>query len=536
MGDAYVMKSGVLVTQDTPPSRDSGEDRGAAAAEKGSFANRDDQEMAYLGKKQQLRRNFGFMSMLGFSCTLMITWEGLFSVFVYGLTDGGPAGLVYGYLFCWLGYFAVVASLAEMVSMAPTAGGQYHWTFLFAPNSTRNFMSFITGWQSVLAWQACLASAAYLGGTMIQGLLVLNYPNYVFQRWQGTLLLFAVIFLAMFFNTYLAKHLPKVEGAVLILHILGYFGILITLTYLAPHGNPHDVFVLFLSSGGYNDGTAFFVGLITTVFAFLGADGAIHMCEEIKNASTVVPHSLLTSIAINGTLGFSMLIAILFCIGDINAALTTPTGFPFMEIFQQATQSNAGATAMSAVVLSLMIFACIAVLAASSRMMWAFSRDNGLPGSRWLSTVEPRSKLPLYAVGVSVVITMLLGLINIGSSAAFNAVASLVVAGYLGSYILPIALLLNNRIRNPSAVKFGPFRLGRWGIPFNIFSLIWIFIVMVFSFFPTAIPVTLVTMNWSCLIWGGTMIFGIAFYFLRQRGRYNGPIVETSIVEQIHGA
>lgn len=47
----------------------------------------------------------------------MITWEGLLTVFVYGLTDGGPAGLVYGYLFCWLGYFAVVASLAEMVSM-----------------------------------------------------------------------------------------------------------------------------------------------------------------------------------------------------------------------------------------------------------------------------------------------------------------------------------------------------------------------------------------------------------------------------------
>lgn len=47
----------------------------------------------------------------------MITWEGLLTVFVYGLTDGGPAGLVYGYLFCWAGYFAVVASLAEMVSM-----------------------------------------------------------------------------------------------------------------------------------------------------------------------------------------------------------------------------------------------------------------------------------------------------------------------------------------------------------------------------------------------------------------------------------
>ena len=112
------------------------------------------------------------------------------------------------------------------------------------------------------------------------------------------------------------------------------------------------------------------------------------MCEEIKNASTVVPWSLMTSIALNGTLGFAMLFAILFCIGDIDNALASPTGFPFIEIFNQATQSVAGATAMTALVLSLMIFATIAVLAASSRMMWAFARDRGVPGSRWLGQVS----------------------------------------------------------------------------------------------------------------------------------------------------
>jgi hypothetical protein len=89
------------------------------------YTNRDEREMAYMGKKQQFKRNFGFMSMLGFSCTLMITWEGLFSVFVFGLEDGGPAGLVYGYIFCWVGYAAVVASLAEMVPMYVEAR-RYH--------------------------------------------------------------------------------------------------------------------------------------------------------------------------------------------------------------------------------------------------------------------------------------------------------------------------------------------------------------------------------------------------------------------------
>jgi choline transport protein len=82
----------------------------------------DERELAMVGKKSVLRRNFAFLSILGFSCSLMITWEGLFSVFVFGLMNGGPGGLLYGFLLVWLGYAAVVASMGELVSMWPTAG------------------------------------------------------------------------------------------------------------------------------------------------------------------------------------------------------------------------------------------------------------------------------------------------------------------------------------------------------------------------------------------------------------------------------
>jgi choline transport protein len=131
---------------------------------------------------------------------------------------------------------------------------------------------------------------------------------------------------------------------------------------LAPRGDSHDVFVKYLVNGGYEKGTFFFVGLITTVFAFIGADGAIHMSGEIRNASAVVPRALVASIGLNGTMGFAMLIAILFCIGNIYNALASDKGFPFIEIFKQAVSTNDGATVMFSVVLSLMIFAAIAVL------------------------------------------------------------------------------------------------------------------------------------------------------------------------------
>jgi choline transport protein len=68
--------------------------------------------------------------------------------------------------------------------------------------------------------------------------------------------------------------------------------------------------------------------------------------EEIENASTVIPISMIASVLLNGTLGFAMVIALLFCLGDVTKALETETHYPYIEVYRQATNSVAGATAM----------------------------------------------------------------------------------------------------------------------------------------------------------------------------------------------
>ena len=70
----------------------------------------------------------------------------------------------------------------------------------------------------------------------------------------------------------------------------------------------------------------------------------------------------------NGVLAFRMLVAVLFCMGDITAALRTPTRYPFIETFTQTTASKAGATVMTSIITVLASCAIIAVLAGSSRM------------------------------------------------------------------------------------------------------------------------------------------------------------------------
>ena len=106
---------------------------------------------------------------------------------------------------------------------------------------------------------------------MIQGLIVLNQPSYEPQRWQGTLLFYAVILFSVIFNTFLVKFLPNLEGLILIIHIAGFFGILIPLVHLAPHGSASVVFTQFTNGGDWSrQGLSFCIGIVTGVYAFLG--------------------------------------------------------------------------------------------------------------------------------------------------------------------------------------------------------------------------------------------------------------------------
>lgn len=96
----------------------------------------------------------------------------------------------------------------------------------------------------------------------------------------------------------------------------------------------------------------------------------------------------MTGIAINGTLGFAMILAVLFRAGDIDAALEQNPLFPVMAIFKNAVNSTAGAAAMSSLIFVLAVSSTVGLLASTSRIFWAFSRDRALPGWRTLSKVS----------------------------------------------------------------------------------------------------------------------------------------------------
>jgi choline transport protein len=112
------------------------------------------------------------------------------------------------------------------------------------------------------------------------------------------------------------------------------------------------------------------------------------MSEEIHDAAVVVPRAIILSIIINGIVGFSAMISILFCLGDVEELFTTRFSYPFIQVFLNATNSKAGTAVMVVISIIPGIGLTIAAVAAASRMLWAFARDRGVPGWRYVSKVR----------------------------------------------------------------------------------------------------------------------------------------------------
>ena len=120
-------------------------------------------------------------------------------------------------------------------------------------------------------WQVTLASVSYLAGALIQGLITLTTPAYEPHPWHTVLLFWAGIGFTIFINTAVGQYLPKFEGSILIVHILGFFAILLPLAILGSHKNALEVFETFLNTGNWStQGLSFMIGMLGSVFCFTG--------------------------------------------------------------------------------------------------------------------------------------------------------------------------------------------------------------------------------------------------------------------------
>lgn len=122
--------------------------------------------------------------------------------------------------------------------------------------------------------------------------------------------------------------------------------------------------------------------------ALTSADSICHLAEELKDASKWLPRCMVGAAALNFTIGFLMLITLLFRAGSISDAINSPTGQPYIEILLNATGSVAGTAVMVAYVILALMFCAINMVTTSSRQLYSFARDGGLPFAKTLSKVR----------------------------------------------------------------------------------------------------------------------------------------------------
>lgn len=94
------------------------------------------------------------------------------------------------------------------------------------------------------------------------------------------------------------------------------------------------------------------------------------------------------SVYLNGAMGFIMAITMCFCLGDLSQVVDSPTGYPFIQVFYNATKSYAATNIMVTIMVITLTACCVSEVATASRQLWSFARDKGVPFSNWLAYVS----------------------------------------------------------------------------------------------------------------------------------------------------
>ena len=484
--------------------------------------------LTQLGYKQELQRNFSFLSMIGMAFAILNSWTALAASLSVALPSGGPTTILWGLCLVSIGQLAVAASLAEICSVYPTSGGQYHWAAVLSLPRYARSLSFICGWINVAGWWALTASAGSFQGQLITGMIALAHSSYQQQRWHIFVIYVIDILGAFLINVFAVRALPALNKAAFIWSILGVVVISITVIACAfpNYQSANFVFTGFLNRTGWTDTLAWMLGLLQATLGTTGYDAVAHMVEELPNPAKNAPKAIVLSIVIGFFTGFTFLVILLFSLTDVNEVMTSQSG-PLLQIFYQVTRNKVGSIILDIFPSLCMAFASISIMTTSSRITYAFARDQGLPLSKYLARVDKRFNVPINALILTSATAIIFGCVYLVSSSALNAILSASVVALGVSYGIPIAILvLRGRSILPQERQFPLGNILGWIC--NIVGLIFIIFTTILFLFPPQTPVTWSNMNYTIVAFAIVFIFALLQWIFDGHKNYHGPQVQST--------
>ncbi|KAJ5615955.1 hypothetical protein N7537_001069 [Penicillium hordei] len=486
-----------------------------------------------LGHKQELSRNFGLWSLTSLGIVIANSWASTGGTIVAALQNGGPMAVLYGLILVSVFYTAISASLAELASSMPSAGGVYYWSSVLSRSRGRT-AGFFTGYLNACAWLLSASSMSSMLGNEGVAMYLLKYPTVKWHSWQVFIVFQIVNWTCCAIVCLGNRFIPLLNRIALTLSMCGLVTTVVVLTVMPKqHASSAQVWTEYHNNtGGWSDGVCFMTGLLNAAFAVGVPDCISHLSEEVPKPETKVPQGIMLQMLTAFVTSFVYLIALFYSIQDLDAVFTSNIGFfPTAEIYRQATGSNAGAIGLIAVLFLATFPTLIGTFVTGGRMWWSLARDNATPFSNYFAQVHPTLNCPVRAtVAMSALVTCL-GCIYIGSTTAFQAlISSFIVLSSLSYFGAIFPHVLSGR----GNMVPGPFYMGqKLGMAVNIVSLLYILVTVIFFCFPLVLPATVQNMNYTSVIVVGLTVFTAFWWVFRGRHQYHGPQYSFEAAERL---
>ncbi|SLM37308.1 apc amino acid permease [Lasallia pustulata] len=495
----------------------------------------DEDRLAELGYKQELRRDWSLLHNFGISFSIISVITGITTLFEYGLNTGGPGTMTVGWIVVSVFTFIVALGMAEIVSAIPTSGGPYFCAAMLAPSKRAAFASWVTGWFNLLGQVAVTTGISFgLAGLVSTTATVKGYTPTA----GNTIGIYAALLISHgIVNSFGVHALRFLNNNSIVFHSLGVFALAVALLAKAPtHQSAKFVFATFFDGTGAAGSVGWSVraspayvaacGALMSQYTLTGFDASAHLSEETHDASWSAPLGVITSVGVSAVFGLFVLLSLLFSIQDFSNTVGSAYAQPVLQILVDVFGEN------GAIVLMTLIMICVwhcglFSMTSNSRMMFAFSRDGALP--QFFHHVDARFQSPIRTVWLAAFLSFCLALPSLGSSVAFAAATSIATIGLYVSYGIPILLAL---IYHKDFVK-GPFDLRFMSRIVGFVGVAWIGFISIIFCLPTANPVTSQTLNYTPVAVGIIAVFAFGSWFVWAHRWFTGPV--RQIEAERHG-
>jgi amino acid transporter len=457
----------------------------------------DKQVLHKMGYAQELSRRMSGFSNFAISFSIICILAGGISAFTAAFNAVGSGGAFLVWLVGGVLALSVAFGMGQIASSFPTAGGLYHWS----SHLGGKMWGWATAWFNLIGLICVVSSVdVLLYAIFFKGILLtdtLKVDTSAWGYWHQFIFMAIVLTTQALLNHYGIELTTKVTdfSGYLILALTVF--LIIALFVFSPvaldfsrlttvtnfTGEPGGNAIPFRTE---NIAFAFLLGLVYVCYTITGFDASAHTSEETKDAQVNVPRGMWTAVFWSWVFGLVAVAAYVLTMPNVEAAAATGYGTTGATIGAFSYMWNASLMpqwlkVFLAVGLVAVNYMCaLAGMTSCSRMMYAFSRDDGIPFfSKTLSQVSTQYRTPTYAIWTSAALALLSTVY-----APYYLVLAVACAVFLYlSMVMPIAAGLRAEGSEKWNEK-GPFNLGGLSKPNAVLAIIFGITLAITGFFP----------------------------------------------------